>query len=366
MRNLVHGAPPSVAAPAARSFTCQLRPLGALPTVMKRTTLISNALFLCLGFAALAQDKAQPTLFVAPLEGDTSQIMGWQPALGEGLAEMLITEVTKLDKFTVLESTALENLKDEMKLGDEGFVAEDEKVEKGGWAGADFMLRGKVTRFGAKQQGVGLGGFVPGSLGNLGVKVNTSDVRIDWRLVDVYNRKVVKSGQATAAQKGAAFDVGVAVDGHGGNIGFDNKEFMNSALGKATVKAVAILVQDISSAKLPESGRSKRQAQNQSKQEGEAKAAEQALKSTPGKVLAVIDKSSLIVSLGSKQGFKAGDKLGLYEISEIKDEKGEVVFSEEKQAGEVTLQAVQQERSKAGYTSTGEVKAGWVVKAQAQ
>lgn len=331
---------------------------------MKPITLSLHSLFVCLGLAALAEDKPQPTLFVAPLDGDASQVMGWQPALGEGLAEMLITEVTKLDKFTVLESTALESLKDEMRLGDEGFVADDEKVEKGGWAGADFMLRGKVTRFGAKQQGVGLGGFVPGSLGNLGVKVNTSDVRIDWRLVDVYNRKVVKSGQATASQKGAAFDVGVAVDGHGGNIGFDNKEFMNSALGKATVKAVTTLVQDISSASLPESGRSKRQAQNRSRQEGAVKATQESLKSTPGKVLAVVDKSSLIVSLGSKHGFKSGDKLGLYQTVDIKDEKGEVVFSEEKLTGEVTLQAVQAERSKAGYTSSGEVKAGWVVKAQ--
>lgn len=331
---------------------------------MKPMMLSISSLFLCLGVAAAADDK--PTLFVAPLEADMSQVMGWQPALGEGLAEMLITEVTKLDKFTVLESTALENLKDEMKLGEEGFVADDEKVEKGGWAGADFMLRGKVTRFGAKQERAGLGGFVPGSLGNLGVKVNTSDVRIDWRLVDVYNRKVVKSGQATASQKGAGFDVGVAVDGHGGNIGFDNKEFMNSALGKATVKAVATVVQDISTAKMPESGRSQRKAQARTKQEGETKAVEQALRSTPGKVLAVVDKSTMIVSLGSKQGFKTGDKLGLFETVDIKDEKGEVVFSEEKLAGEVTLQSVQEERSKASYTSPGEVKAGWVVKAQTQ
>lgn len=137
-----------------------------------------------------------PSIFVAPLDGDVSQIQGWQPALGEGLAEMLITELTKLNKFQVLESTAIENLKDEIRLGEDGYVADKEKVEKGGWAGADFMFRGKVTRFGSKSQGLDLGGFVPGSGGKLGVGVTKSDVRIDWRFTDVANRKIITTGSA--------------------------------------------------------------------------------------------------------------------------------------------------------------------------
>jgi curli biogenesis system outer membrane secretion channel CsgG len=327
-------------------------------------SILSLAALLAAVFTVAGQEKQAPTLFVAPLEGDTSQIMGWQPALGEGLAEMLITEVTRIGKFQVLESTALKDLADEIKLGDEGYVNEQERVEKGGWAGADFMLRGKVTRFGSKEQGAGLGGFVPGSLGKLGVKVTTSDVRIDWRLVDVFNRKVIKSGQATASQKGAGFDVGVAVDGHGGNIGFSNKEFMNSALGKATAKAVTNVVQELATANLPESGRLRSKAQAAGKQAAEVKAATDALKQTPGKVLAVVNKTTMIVSLGGKHGFKAGDKLGLYETVDTKDDQGNVVFSEEKLAGEVTLEAVQEERSKASYTSSSDAKTGWVVKAK--
>jgi len=327
---------------------------------MKRTLIcLLLTLLVC---TAKAEDKALPTLFVAPLDGDTSQIMGWQPALGEGLAEMLITEVTRIGKFQVLESTALKELADEIELGQQGYVNEQERVEKGGWSGADFMLRGKVTRFGSNTKGVGLGGFVPGSLGKLGVKVNTSDVRIDWRLVDVYTRKIVKSGQSTTSEKGTSFDVGANVQGHGGNIGFQNQEFMNSALGKATAKAVTNIVMEISSFNIPESGRSKSKAAAAAKQEGAAKAELEALKAAPGKVLAVVDKSTVIVSLGGKQGFKAGDKLALYETVDIKDDKGAVVFSEEKLVGEVTLQTVQDDRSKAAYAGSAEVKAGWVVK----
>ena len=47
--------------------------------------------------AALGQTSTQPTVFVAPLDGDTTAIMAWNPALGEGLAEMLITELTRLN-----------------------------------------------------------------------------------------------------------------------------------------------------------------------------------------------------------------------------------------------------------------------------
>lgn len=310
--------------------------------------------------ALSAQEK--PTLFVAPLEGDVSQIMAWQPALGEGLAEMLITEINKIGKFDVLESTALENLKDEIRLGEEGFVAADDKVAKGGWAGADFMFRGKVSRFGSKQQGVGLGGFGGGGLGNLGLKTQTSDVRIDWRLVDVYTRKVIHTGSAEGTHKGTGFDIGVAVRGAGGNIGFGNQEFMNSALGKATVKAVTNITAALAGMPVPESGRRKAKAGGEAKVQAEAKAVAEAAKSVPGKVLAVVNEQTVIVSLGSKQGFKAGDKLSVFETVDTKDEQGNVVFTEEKLAGEATLESVQEERSKAAYSGAAKVKAGWVVR----
>jgi hypothetical protein len=224
------------------------------------------------------------------------------------------------------------------------------------------MFRGKVTRFGSNQKNVGLGGFVPFSSGNLGVKISTSDVRIDWRLVDVYTRKVIKTGSATASQKGTGFDIGVGVQGRGGNIGFGNEEFMNSALGKATAKAVTNIVQDLVAFNPPASGRSLSKAQGQAQQQSAMDSAANAAKEVPGKVLAVVNKTTVIVSLGTKQGFKNGEKLKLFETVDTKDDSGKVVFTEEKLAGEVTLDAVQEEKSKASYSGTAEIKAGWVVK----
>lgn len=326
---------------------------------------LTIALVIALAGAAQAQDstvKSLPTLVVAPLDGDVSAILGWQPALGEGLAEMLITELNRLKKFQILESTGMKDLINEIQLGEAGYVGQQEKVEKGGFAGADFLFKGKVTRFGSATKNVGLGGFVPGSLGNLGVKMTTAEVRIDWRFVDVYTRKVLHTGSATANQKGGGFDIGVGVSGHGGRIGFGNQEFMNSALGKATAKAVTNITTELVGISLPESGRRQSKAEAAGQQQQAAQAAAEALRQTPGKVLAVASKSAVIVSLGSKHGFKNGDKLNLYETVDTKDDQGNVVFTEEKLVGEVTLDAVQEERSKASYSGNLEVKTGWIVK----
>jgi len=314
--------------------------------------------------AAWAQDGGAPTLFVAPMSGDKTVIEYWQPAMGEGLAEMLITELGKTGKFQVLESTGLEDLKSEINLGEDGWVADEEKVKKGGWAGADFMFRGKVTRFGNKAQGLDLGGFAPKGLGNLGVKLTKADVRIDWRITDVANRKVVATGQAVGAETGLGFDVGLAINQRGGHIGLDNQEFMDSALGKATVKALNSIITNVQGVALPPSGRQQQKAQAEAGKQAEAQAEKAALKATAGKVLAVPAKGVLVVDLGSKHGLKNGDKLKLYETVDLKDEKGAVVFTEEKLVGEVTLDAVQTDKSKASYKGDLEVKSGWAVKAE--
>ncbi len=333
---------------------------------MKRNVVqFACSVILLAGSASLlADDEGLPTLIIAPFSGDTTAISYWQPAMGSGLQEMLITEMGKLNKFQVLETTQLEALKDEIKMGDDGWVEQSEKVDKGGFAAADFMFTAKVTRFGNKETNVGLGGFVPGALGGLGVRQTTADVRIDWRLVDASSRRIIKTGSSTAAQKGGGFTLGTAVNGRGGGIGFDNREFMDSALGKATVKALAQITSDMAPVSLPESGRHKKKAAMVGQQAAAAAAAADTLRQTPGKVLAVAGKDTIIISLGAKNGFKTGDKLNLYETSDVKNDKGEVVFTDEKLVGEVTVQSAQDERSKVSYDGDKEVKPGWTVKAK--
>ena len=325
------------------------------------TVLCGLVLVALAGNRLAAQDNSNlPTCFVAPFSGDTTAIQYWQPAMGEGLGEMLTTELGKINKFQMLEVNQIGDLKNEINMGEDGWIDQAQKVDKGGFAAADFMFTAKVTRFGSKETKIGLGGFVPGSLGNLGVKQTVSDVRIDWRLVDVATRKIIKTGSATAEEKGTGFNVGTDVGGNGGHIGFDNQEFVDSALGKATVKALSQIIADLQPTTLPQSGRVKQKAALSAKES----AANDALKHTPGKVLAVAGKDAIIVSIGSKQGFKEGDKLNLYETTDMKDTQGNVVYTDEKLVGEITLQSVQEDKSRAAYSGDLTVKQGWTVKAK--
>lgn len=301
----------------------------------------------------------RPSIFVAPLTGDLSQIQGWQPALGEGLAEMLVNLLMKSERFEVLESTHLGDLINEIQLGEAGYVAPQEAVAKGGFAGADYMFVGKVTRFGSKAQDINLGGFIPGSGGGLGVRTSQSDVQINWRIVDAATRVAKVSGTALGKENGVGFDIGVGVDGHGGRIGFGNREFMNSALGKATVKALDQIMADVLKAQLPISGRRQQQLSAAQAKAHAAAAQAAALKKTPGKILAVPGGGIAIVSLGSAQGWKNGDKIKLYETVEIKNSAGEVVFTEKKLRGEAVLEDVQETRSKARFSEDLPVAEGW-------
>ncbi len=48
----------------------------------------------------------------------------------------------------------------------------------------------------------------------------------------------------------------------------------------------------------------------------------------------------------------------------MKDDKGNVVFTDEKLVGEVTIASVQEDRSRASYTGDAPVQQGWTVKAK--
>ena len=328
-----------------------------------KTFIATTALLVSLAAARVFADDL-PTCFVAPFSGDTTAISYWQPAMGEGLGEMLTTELGKINKFQMLEVSQIAELKNEIGMGEDGWVDQAQKVDKGGFAAADFMFTAKVTRFGNKEAHIGLGGFVPGNFGNLGLHSTTADVRIDWRLVDVATRKIVKTGSASKQQKGGGFDVGSNIGGHGGDISFGNHEFMDSALGRATEGTLKEIISDVQGTTLPQSGRVKQKSAIAAKSSAASQAVAQAARSTPGKVLAVASKDAIIISLGTKNGFKDGDKLNLYETKDVKDDKGNVVFTDEKLVGELTISSAQEDRSRATYSGDLTVQQGWTVKAK--
>jgi len=101
----------------------------------------------------------------------------------------------------------------------------------------------------------GGGGFhlpVPGGFGNFKVNNHEYETQIDWRIIDNSTRGVLKSDRAVGLEKGGGFSFGGF-----GNSGFsNNREFMDSGLGKATMKAIAQIVDQLKTWQAPaKSGR---------------------------------------------------------------------------------------------------------------
>jgi curli biogenesis system outer membrane secretion channel CsgG len=284
---------------------------------------------------------------------EAGPIAGWQPAMGEGLAEMLITELTKLPNLKVLESVALDDLRTERALGESGEVSQAESVKKGQWKGADYTFKTKVTRFGSKESTYGggggprvsFGGF--GSVGGFAVRKSENEVQIDWRIIDNASREVVATGRGDGIETGSGFNFG-SFAGHGFS---DNREFMDSALGKATMKALAQITEKVSTLHLEAGARSVNAA-------NEAAAASAALKNVKG-VVKMVEGKEIWVSLGANNGFAKGDKVKIYKPVEKKNKKGEVVATTFEPVTEITLTKVQKDKSMGENNSGAEVSEDW-------
>ncbi len=298
-------------------------------------------------------DTRVPTISVAKTEA--SSVAGWQPAMGEGLAQMIITEMANLPNFKVLESVALEDLRAERALGESGEVAQSESVKKGQWKGADYTFKSTVTRFGSKDSNFGGGGIpVPTPFGigggHFAVKKSENEVQIDWRIIDNTSREIVSgaTGRAVGVEKGTGFNFGAL-----GGSGFSNsREFMDSALGKATMKALAQIVDRVKTLNV---GPGARTLNNQA----EAAQNAAAIRNVKG-VAKMVDGPEIWVSLGAGNGFGKGDKIKIYQPVEKKNKKGEVVATTYEPVAEIILTKVQKDKSMGTYTGSAKIEEDFV------
>jgi curli biogenesis system outer membrane secretion channel CsgG len=302
-----------------------------------------------LAINTFAADKPIPTLSIAPTKAQ--DIAYWQPSMGEGLAQMLVTEFNNLPNFKVLESLALDDLRAERELGEKGEVAANEAVQKGQWKGADYTFKTVVTRFGAKDKSYGGGGSWVSGLPNVRIKTSESEVQIDWRIIDNATREVVPggSGRASGIEKGTSWNFS---SWNGGGFS-NNREFRDSALGKATMKAIAQIVDQVKKLDVGPGGRTLA---------AQSAAAEKAatMRNVKGAVQ-MVDGKEIWVSLGSKNGFQKGDKLKIYKPIEKKNSKGVVVATTYEVVGEITLEKVQKDKSMGEYSGAAQISEDWAV-----
>src|SRR5436190_1581702 len=302
---------------------------------------------------ALAQG-GKPVIGIKAFENPPNY---YNSTVGNGLSDLFTTELGKTNKYRIVEREALGDLVGEVDLGKSGYGDKATAVPKGHFKGLEYLFICKVTNFGEKERKVGGGGIGGRILGGAGVRRTEAYVRLDFRIVDATTREVVYTGfgEGNDATTGVSADGGVLGAGAGA-INFSDRSFLDSQVGRATMKSIKDVIDKMDHNFL--SNRTSGSAEIKGKETAARDAAESAAQSAPGKVLAVVSNQLIVVSLGSAQGLKIGDKLKVLKEVPVTDSKGKVVYSEEKEIGVLTVTDVQADRSKTTLASGTGVSEG--------
>ncbi len=175
------------------------------------------------------------TVAVIGFENKTREAYGSRE-LGEGLSEMLHTELLKTNRFILLERQAMAAILQEQEMGMSGLVRQGSAAPRvGALAGARFLIKGVVSEFQYKAGGGNLGFEVKGF--NLGSKRSSAHVGLDIRLIDASSGSIIASEHASARADASGMNVGYV--GQGGTpFAIKGGSFDRTPLGVATRKAM--------------------------------------------------------------------------------------------------------------------------------
>jgi curli biogenesis system outer membrane secretion channel CsgG len=159
--------------------------------------------------------------------------------IGDGLAEMLTTELSKTGQFIVVERQALGDIVKEQELGMSGLVRQETAAQTGQVLGAQIIVRGAVTEFeeGASGGGVGVRSRDVGIEG----RASNAHVALDIRLIDASTGQVIASHNAAKTASSASGGFGA----RSGGVDFGGDIFFQTPLGQATRAAMQDALQFI-------------------------------------------------------------------------------------------------------------------------
>lgn len=163
------------------------------------------------------------------------------PSVGEGIADILTRELFKCGRFDVIERSELETLLSEVDFEQSEYVESESAAPLGRIKGVDYLLIGKITAFGVKEEETGIGTSSFGrniGLGGLKTEKQIGYASFDIRLVEVETGRVVFADTADGEEKTSGATIVVGGSNWVAGIDFGSKEFRESMIGKATYKAI--------------------------------------------------------------------------------------------------------------------------------
>ncbi len=253
--------------------------------------------------------------------------------IGEGLTEMLTTELFKTGRFVMVERAALTDIVKEQELGQTGLVRKETAAKVGELLGAQLLITGAVTEFEARSSGggggVGYAGFA------IKLRTESAHVGVDVRLVDSSTGQILKSFNADAKAQSTGLGFAANIQG----VAFGSDAFEKTPLGQATreamYKAVMFIIKEMEV--VPWTGR-----------------------------VVQVKQGEVYVNAGTNVNLKPGAKLAAYVKGEdlIDPATGLNLGSKDTLIGTVTLMQVQDKFSIGTFAGNGALKRGDLVKFQ--
>ena len=254
--------------------------------------------------------------------------------IGDGMSEMLTTELIKTGRFVVVERQALQDVVDEQKLGQSGLVQKETAAKIGQILGAQIVIRGVVSEFEQTESGGGKGISLFGV--SLASKQSNAHVAVDIRMIDTATGQVLYSHNAAGKAESSGVSFGIAVQG----VGFGSDDFKKTPIGQATRQAIHDAVKFIMDT----------------------------MENVPFSAKVIkFDGTKAYINAGSTMNIKPGLKFNAYSVGEeiVDPDTGLKLGSEEKLVGVIEVREVQDKFSiGAAAPGCGKLKKGDVLRLQ--
>jgi len=272
--------------------------------------------------------EGRPRVAVLPFKNPP----GFDFPIGEGLAQIFRKRLMDTGKIQIVVREDLNEMRDELKLAEDGFFEASTFPAKGGFQGADYIIVGRVLDFGHYSRDTSIGALNKMFEG-LSYTKTTAYVRIGIEVVDLTTGRLTMADEAEGKHQksGAILLAGDLKRIFIGGIKIGSSEFENSMIGRATKTAMDRLMSRLAG-----------------------------VFSKEAKVLA-ISPDGFVIDMGLTSGVKNGQKGRLFATREIKNAAGKTVWKSRKQVGDAEIVDVQTEESLMKSSAIGEIREGDIV-----
>lgn len=184
----------------------------------------------------LQTPKKRIAVFV--FDDKTDKGMGWfdQKTVGEGVADMIATELVKSGQYRVIERQQLNAILAEQDLGASGIVTAESAAQMGQVLGVEIAVLGAVTEFGYKKSETDIG--IAGK--RLGVGAQTAAMALDLRLINTTTGEILHAENVRRSRTVPSGSIGI------GRVTFSNQQsFDETMVGKVARETVEEVIQAV-------------------------------------------------------------------------------------------------------------------------